>query len=61
MILIRQVTRVQSRSGAVVKHQRLFVVLNTTSNTCTKQLALHHSFSDFSANVEIKHPFVNSL
>ena len=29
----RQVTRAKSKSGAVVKHQRMFVVLETTSNT----------------------------
>ena len=32
----RQVTRAKSKSGAVVKHQRVFVVLKTTSNA--KQL-----------------------
>ena len=30
--LYRQVTRAKSKSGAVVKHQRVFVVLKTTSN-----------------------------
>ncbi len=29
--VIRQVTRAKSKSGAVVKHQRVFVVLKTTS------------------------------
>ena len=29
---IREVTRRESKSGAVVKHQRKFVVLKTTSN-----------------------------
>ena len=29
---ISQVTRTKSKSGAVVKHQRMFVVLKTTSN-----------------------------
>ena len=28
----RQVTRTKPKSGAVVKHQRMFVVLKTTSN-----------------------------
>ena len=28
----RQVTRAKSKSGAVVKHQKVFVVLKTTSN-----------------------------
>ena len=32
MILCSQVTRTKSKSGAVVKHQRMFVVLKTTSN-----------------------------
>ena len=28
----RQVTRTKSKSGAVVKHQRIFVAIKTTSN-----------------------------
>ena len=46
-ICIRQVTRAEPKSGAVVKHQRVFVVLKTTS--IAKRLfksgaaPLHHS------------------
>ena len=31
--IFRQFTRAKSKSGAVVNHQRMFVVLKTTSNT----------------------------
>ena len=42
---ISQVTRTRSKSGAVVKHQRMFVVLKTTSNVKQHflKVALHHS------------------
>ena len=36
LYIFRQVTRAKSKSGAVVKHQWMFMVLKTTSNT--KQL-----------------------
>ena len=32
IIHLRQVTRIKSKSGAVVKYQRMFVVLKSTSN-----------------------------
>ena len=50
--IIRQITRIKSKSGAVVKHQMLFVVLKTTSNV--KQLFK-------SGAAPLYHPLVISL
>ena len=45
MYITRQVTRAKSKSGAVVKHQRMFVVLKTQKKSLFKSGAapLYHS------------------